>query len=84
MVVGVLDYPVDGILLLIDCVGVSADDSAVFGNFISHQLLIDAQVVNLKSSLSVSLVVLHQLTVEFVGSVLQLSNLKFLRGDGPV
>ena len=70
MVIGVLDYPVYGILLLVDAVGVPADDGAVLGNFISHQLLIDAQVVNLKSSLSVSLVVLHQLAVEFVSSVL--------------
>jgi hypothetical protein len=70
VVVGVLDYPVDRILLLVDTVGVPADNGAVLGNFISHQLLIDAQVVNLESSLCVGLVVLHQLAIKFVCSIL--------------
>ena len=81
MVVSVLDYPVDGVLLLIDLVGVLADNGAVFGDLVSHQLLINAQVINLESSLGVGHVVLHELLIKLISSALKLSNFQFFRGD---
>jgi hypothetical protein len=75
MVVSVLNNPVDSILLLVDRVSVFADNGAVLGNLVSHQLLIDAEVINLKSSLSIGLIVLHKVLIEDVSSVLKLSDL---------
>jgi hypothetical protein len=68
VIVRVLNDPVDCILLLVDLVSVYADDGAVLGNLICHQLLIDAEVIDLETSLSVGLVVLHELPVKFISS----------------
>jgi len=81
VVISVLDYPVDSILLLVDLVGVLADNGAVFGDLVSHQLLINAQVINLESSLGVGHVVLHELLIKLISSALKLSNFQFFRGD---
>lgn len=84
MVVSVLYYPVDSVLLLVDSVGVSADDCAVLSDFVSHQLLIDSEVIYLETGLGVSLIIFHKLPIEFVSSMLKLHNLQLLRSDGSV
>jgi len=68
MIIRILYDPVDCILLLVDLVGVLADDGAVLGDLICHQLLIDAEVVDLKTSLGVGLVIFHELTIQFIRS----------------
>ena len=67
MVVDVLHDPVDGVFLLVDLVGVLADDGAELGDLIGHRFLLDAQVVNLETGLSIRLIEVLQVVVEVVG-----------------
>lgn len=84
MVVQVLANPVDGILLLADIVVVLTNDGPVLRDFISHKLLVDAKVINFESTLSIGVVVILKLFIKFKGGTLELLNLQFFGGDGPV
>ena len=81
MVVTVLNNPVDCVLLLVNLISVLADNSTVFSDLISHKFLINAQVIHLKTSLGVGLVVLHELLIKLPSLVRELLNFQFFRGD---
>ena len=71
VIVDVLHDPVDGVFLLVDLVGVLADDGTELGDLIGHRFLLDAQVVNLETGLSIRLIEVLQVVVEVVGLVAQ-------------
>lgn len=81
MVISRLNYPVNCILLLVDQVSVLSDHGTEFDYFISHKLLINAQIVNLETSLSICLVVLHQLSIQLICSTLQVLDLELFGSD---
>lgn len=84
MVITVLNNPVDCVLLLVNLISVLADNSTVFSDLISHEFLINAQVIDFKTSLGVCRIILHELGIKFISSPLQLSNLQFFRCDSSV
>jgi hypothetical protein len=75
MVVGILAYPVNCILLSADVVGVPTNDVPVLADFIGHQLLVDPEVINFESTLSIGVIVVLQLLVKLKSGFLQFLNL---------